>query len=171
MIKCEYKGGLFILNHRDFQSLNSKNFGKKEGKLYTLDIYEAVYLCEKEKIQILKLNKEICFDEISKMKKFNFLNYIIYKDLKSKGYNVKSGIKYGSTFRVYNKGVKEEKEHSLWLVEPIFDNEKLKMKDMAGKNRIAHSTNKVTLFAIVDSENSVTYIEANWKKMWFKPKA
>ena len=56
MITCEYKGGLFILSHRDFQSLNSKNFGKKEGKLYTLDIYEAVYLCEKEKIQFFKLH-------------------------------------------------------------------------------------------------------------------
>lgn len=165
MITCDYKGGLFILNHRDFQSLNSKNYGKKEGKIYTLDIYEAVYLCEKNKLKIIKNKKEFCFDEISSMKKFNFINYIIYKDLKFKGYNVKSGIKYGSTFRVYNKGVKEEKEHSLWLVEPIKDNELLKMKDMAGKNRIAHSTNKNILFAIVDSENSVTYIETNWKKM------
>lgn len=165
MITCEYKGGLFILNHRDFQSLNSKNFGKKEGKIYTLDIYETMYLCEKEKLQIIKGNKIITFDEISNMKKFNYTNYIIYKDLKSKGYNVKTGIKYGSVFRVYDKGVKEGKEHSLWLVEPIKDNELLKMKDMAGKNRIAHSTNKKTLFAIVDTENCVTYIEANWKKM------
>lgn len=165
MINCEYKGGLFLLNHRDFQSLNSKNFGKKEGKLYTLDIYEAMYLCEKEKIEITKNSKILNFDEISKIKKFSFLNYIIYKDLKSKGYNVKTGMKYGSTFRLYNKGVKEGKEHSLWLVEPIKDSELLKMKDMASKNRIAHSTNKTTLFAIVDGENSVTYIEANWKKM------
>lgn len=165
MIKCEYKGGFFILNHRDFQSLNSKNYGKKEGKIYTLDIYEATYLCEKEKISIIKNNKEINFEDMSSMKKFNYTNYIIYKDLRSKGYNVKSGIKYGSTFRVYNKGVKEGKEHSLWLVEPIKSSELLKMKDLSGKNRIAHSTNKLILFAIVDSENSVNYIETNWKKM------
>lgn len=165
MIKCEYKSGLFILNHRDFQSLNSKNFGKKEDNIYTLDIYEAMFLCEKKKIEIIKNNAKLEFNDILNMKKFNFLNYLIYKDLKSKGYNVKTGIKYGATFRVYNKGVKMGKEHSLWLVEPIKDNELLKMKDMAGKNRIAHSTNKKILFAIVDNENCITYIEANWKKM------
>ena len=165
MIICEYKAGIFLLNHKDFQSLNSKNFGSREGKIYTLDMYEATYLCEKNKIEIIKNKKNICFDEISAMKKFNFLNYIVYQDLKSKGYNVKSGIKYGSTFRVYNKGIREDKEHSLWLVEPIQDKEIIKMKDISGKTRIAHSTNKKILFAIVDSENSVTYIESNWKKM------
>ncbi len=165
MINCEYKKGFFILNHRDFQSLNSKKFGKKEGKIYTLDIYEATYLCEKEKIKIIKNNKEFTFNEISKMKKFDFINYLTYKDLKTKGYNVKSGVKYGSTFRVYNKGIKEENEHSLWLVEPIKDSTLLKMKEFSGKNRIAHSTNKKILFAIVDNENSLTYIETNWKKM------
>ena len=39
--------------------------------------------------------------------------FIVYKDLREKGYHIKSGLKYGVEFRVYEKGVRREKGHRL----------------------------------------------------------
>jgi tRNA splicing endonuclease len=38
-------------------------------------------------------------------------------------------------------------------------------QDFASKNRIAHSTKKRLLIAVVDEENDVSYFEINWMKM------
>jgi tRNA-intron lyase len=76
---------------------------------------------------------------------------------------VKSGLKYGFRFRVYDKGIREGDDHSLWLVEPVLEVDSFKVKDIAGKNRIAHSTKKKVLFGIVDNEGAVTYLETSWR--------
>jgi len=165
-MKIEYRNKKFnIENKSEFQKLNSKGFGIDENKKYFLNIYETLFLVEKNKIKVFEKNKEIDFNKILKNSKIDFKEYLIYKDLKIKGYNILSGSKFGFTFRIYDKGIKVGEDHSLWLVEPINDNEKIKFKEILGKNRIAHSTNKKLIYAIIDIDNSITYIENSWKRM------
>lgn len=89
--------------------------------------------------------------------------YAAYKDLRTKGYVVKAGAKYGADFRVYDKGVKpsrkEEREHAKFLVWVLGENETLEMKTLVGINRVAHSVRKVLVIAIVDRELDVTYVQ------------
>ena len=168
IIKVKLYSGMFLIAERDFQSLNSKGFGvSKKKDLFELDVFEVLFLLDKKKIEVIKkYNKEkLSFDDIMRTKKVNRTSYIVYKDLRSRGYVVKSGLKYGFVFRMYDKGIKAGEDHSLWLVEPILESEKLNIRSISGKNRVAHSTRKKMLFAIVDSDSDVTYLENSWKRM------
>lgn len=151
------KDSFYIENEPEAQRLFSKGFGKKNE----LTVFEALYLLEKEKIEIYNSKKILSFKSLMRKKLVKKEDYIVFKDLRNRGYRIETGLKYGFTFRVYEKVHK----HAVWLVEPILEKETFKIKDFAGKNRIANSTKKKMLFAIVDSDKDVTYLEINWKKM------
>jgi len=165
MIKVNFQNKVFRVNEKDIHFLNSNGFGFKKNNYFYLNIYEVLFLFEKKKIVVIFQNKELNFVDILKLTKIDLKDYFVYKDLKIKGYIVDSGSKYGFTFRIYDKGIKIGQDHSLWLVEPVLDREKIQFKEILGKNRISHSANKKLIFAIVDSENSITYIENTWKRL------
>ncbi|MDA3856352.1 MAG: tRNA-intron lyase [Candidatus Woesearchaeota archaeon] len=157
-------GSFFVFDESRTQSLFSKGFGSKNGIVLELSSYEVLYLLEKEKIEVFSVGKVLGKDKILSRKE-SMINYYVFKDLRSRGYNVKSGLKYGFVFRVYDKGKKVGEDHAIWLIEPISESERFKISDLTGKNRVAHSTKKILLFAIVDDEGKVTYIETAWKRI------
>ena len=158
---------MFIIQEESsYQKLFSKGFGSKTGEYFLLNAYEAMYLLETGKIKIRNSRKEVLTEEYFIEKKVIDYNlYIVFRDLRSKGYIVKSGIKYGFIFRVYDKGVKLGQEHSKYLVEVYKENESMKIRDFSAKSRVSHSTRKNILFAVIDCENSITYFETNWKRI------
>jgi len=133
---------------------------------YTLS--EGLFLVQNGKMEIYQNNKILDSDEI--MKKFTKIDkkfpvkYGVFKDLRIKGYVVKTALKFGAEFRVYEKGKKAGAEHSKWIVFTDQENNKTTWHEFAAKNRVAHSTNKNVLLAIVDEENQITYYEIKWTK-------
>ena len=178
MIEIELVGDLFVVDEKSSQSLLSKGFGNKEKNLYQLEPCEVLYLIEKKKARVTEIDdnrftsrfrksrsKNLSFNQVLKRKNVSIRDYVVYKDLKTKGYQVKSGLKYGFRFRIYDKGIKKGEDHSLWLVEPVMETDTSKISDLAGKNRIAHTTRKKMLLAIVDNEDNVTYLQTSWKRL------
>lgn len=163
--KIFYDNGRFVLDKSEYDSLFSKGFGFEDRGKFFLDSFEVLYLLEAGKIEVFKNNKKVDFDMLFKFLKMNVFEYNVFKDLVLKGYNVKSGAKFGCNFRIYDKSFNEKERHSIWLVDVVLDKNNIKFKDLLGKNRVAHSTKKKMLFAIVDSDNSITYIENSWKKI------
>lgn len=153
----------FYSNKSEARDLASSSFfGElKEGKIH-YNIYEVLYLLEKKKAFILdNKNKPISINKISS--KTNKNTYLVFKDLRNKGYILKEGLKFGADFRVYEKGNKPGKQHAKYLLYLSKNKEKLDMKDFCAKARVAHSTNKTLLFAVIDSEQDISYYEVNWK--------
>jgi tRNA-intron endonuclease len=99
------------------------------------------------------------------IKKADQDSYIIFRDLKGKGHIIKEGLKFGADFRVYEKNEKPGKNHAKYLIYALNGNKKIDLKIFSSKARIAHSTNKILLLAIVDSEEDVTYYETSWKNI------
>ncbi len=160
------KNNNFIINEKSFQKLTSKGFGYKINNKFYLDLYEVQYLLEKNKIELIDTkNNKLESKDIMKSPKFNLDEFIVYSDLKKKGYNVKTGFKYGVSFRIYDKGIKPGEDHSLWLIEVINEKDKIKIKELISKNRISHSANKKLILAIIDFESNITYIENSWKRL------
>ena len=144
-----------------------QRFGEKyEDKIfYTL--VEALYLVNAKKLEICNhLGKKI--NEADLMKKFFRIDkrfkvkYFVFKDLREKGYIVKPALKFGAEFRVYEKGKKIGKHHARWILFPVSENQTMTWHDFSAKNRVAHSTKKKLLIAIVDGENDVSYYEVGW---------
>lgn len=140
---------------------------KEEEIIYSL--VEAMYLLEKKKINITddkgkKVNIE-SFNKKARKIEPNFgVRYSVFKDLRNRGYIVKTALKFGADFRVYDRGVKPGDDHAKWIVYPVHETEVMSMYEFSAKNRVAHSTRKNLLLAVVDAETDVTYYTVTWIK-------
>lgn len=147
---------------------NQSRFGSilEDGKVQ-LSLLEALYLMDKSKILIKDYRKKkVSFDDfIKKTKKVepNFwIRYCVFKDIRDRGYIIKTALKFGADFRVYDRGVKPGEDHARWIVYPVHEGSALTWYDFAAKNRVAHSTKKRLMIGIVDNEGDVTYYEIKW---------
>lgn len=142
----------------------TKNIGEyKQGKvIYSL--YETLYLIENNKAELIKNNKKISISQSAKLflkNKEDYNRYLVYRDLRKKGYIPKTGLKFGADFRVYEKN----KPHATYLTFITIESSKISLKDFISKNRIAHSTGKKLLIVVIDSQEDITYYEIDWLKI------
>lgn len=154
-------------NSKDaFTLYDQSNFGESvKGKIF-YSAAEAFFLFENGKANVYlgkkKLNHDSFMAEIVKKEPNFFTRYAVYSDLRSKGYIVKSALKFGADFRVYDKGVRPGENHAKWIVYPVYETSSMTWHEFSAKNRVAHSTSKNLLIAIVDDEGDVTYYEVRW---------
>ena len=132
-----------------------------------LSLHEALFLLEKGRIEIFDQRKKLLdfTDYLKKAKKVepNFwIRYAVFKDMRNRGYIVKTALKFGADFRVYDRGVKPGEDHARWVVYPVHEGSTLTWYEFAAKNRVAHSTKKRLMLAVVDDESDVTYWEVKW---------
>lgn len=169
MIKGSIIGESVVSNSKEAKDLYSRTrIGEIARGEVSYSMVEALYLLENDKIAVQKKKKKLKFSELMKMvcektKNF-FAKYSVYSDLRKRGYIVKTALKFGADFRVYEKGVKPGEDHALWIVYPVHETDALTWHDFSAKNRVAHSTHKKLLIGIVDEEGDVTYYESEWKK-------
>lgn len=131
-----------------------------------LSLIEAAYLYDAGKIELVSGKKKYDFDKFikkaSKVEKQFFTRFCVFKDLRDRGYLVKTALKFGADFRVYDKGIKPGQDHAKWVVFPVSESEQFTWYDFSAKNRVAHSTKKRLMIGIVDDEGDVTYYEIKW---------
>ncbi len=132
-----------------------------------LSLYEALYLLENDKIEIFNAEgKPMTFNDlISEARKIyeDFdLVYSVYKDLRGKGYIVRPGMKFGTTFAVYEYG--PGIDHAPFLVEIMKKDSKLKTTDIVGAGRLTHTVRKKLLLAVVNDDKTVNYYMFRWVK-------
>jgi tRNA-intron endonuclease len=146
---------------------NQSRYGSIEkGKVY-LSLIEGLYLLDKGKIDIFDKRKhKLTFEEfLQKAQKIepNFwIRFCVYKDIRNRGYIIKTALKFGADFRVYERGIKPGEDHAKWVVFPVHEGSTLTWYEFSSKNRVAHSTKKRLLVACVDEEHDVTYWEIKW---------
>ena len=127
---------------------------------------EALFLVEKGKMEVFHKNKRISTKEL--LRKANIadkritIKYPVFRDLRNRGYVVKTALKFGADFRVYEKGASPGKKHAKWIVFTDHESKRLTWHEFSAKNRVAHSTKKNLLLAILDDEGDVSYYECTW---------
>ena len=168
-IKAVFTGETINSSSIEAKNLYGKSrFGEIVNKKVIYTLVEALYLLEKKKIQISHKGKKLSFsqliDKLKKLDKKILTNYIVFKDLRNKGYIIKTALKFGAEFRVYDKGAKPGKAHAKWILYPVQETDEFTWHDFAGKNRVAHSTRKNLLIAIVDQEQDISYYEISWTR-------
>lgn len=156
-------------NSQDAFTLYRKSgFGEPIGEKVQYSMTEALFLAEKGRIKIFFKTKELNFSEL--MKKANSsdkrigVKYPVFKNLRERGYVVKTALKFGADFRVYEHGFQPGEKHAKWIVFADHESEKFTWHEFSAKNRVAHSTKKNLLLAILDEEGDVSYYEVKWLK-------
>jgi tRNA-intron endonuclease len=150
-------------------SLHKKShFGEPKNNKIQYSLSEAIFLLEKDKIEIFSRNKKISKkDFIEKCRRIDKkiqIKYPVFKDLRERGYVIKTALKFGADFRVYEKGAHPGKKHAKWIVFCEHESKRLTWHEFSAKNRVAHSTKKNLLLAIVDEEGDISYYEVKWIK-------
>lgn len=138
--------------------LYNKGFGKLLEDKLELSFLEGLYLIERGSLKILDIGKEVTKEDILEKadEEEFFLRYRVYRDLRERGYIVKTGFKFGAHFRVYERG-NSLKEHSKYLVHAIPENRTIAFPEVARAIRLAQGVKKIMIFAAVDDEGDVTY--------------
>lgn len=166
-MNSELTGNLVIVRDNKGMKLHQKSYyGNLIREGLQLSLVEALYLAEKGKIAIFKNEKEVSLDEMFQIiiKEDLLANYLVFSDLRNRGYIVKTGFKYGSEFRLYERGKSPGDGHSDYLVKVYTENYKIKSSDFSSYVRVAHGVNKKLLFAVIDEENDITYYNVEWTR-------
>ena len=131
-----------------------------------LSIIEAFYLLKNNMITIFnpQTNKFLTSDEFYEIGKnihHKFEEkFVIYQDLREKGYIPRPGLKFGADFVVYKRG--PGLEHSPFIVHVLPHDAKISAIDMVRAGRLATSVRKKFVIA---NPLTITYYFFEW----FKP--
>src|SRR3989344_1143427 len=119
MIKGYIVGDKVVSTSQEAFSWHEKSrWGEKKSGRIEYSGVESLFLVEEKKMQIFTGKKEIDFDlllkKIKKKDKKIESKLSVFSDLRKKGYIVKSALKFGAEFRVYDKGDRPEENHARW---------------------------------------------------------
>ncbi len=87
--------------------------------------------------------------------------YIIYMDLRKRGYIVRPGYGEGIDFRVYKRGADFEKDSAKYLIYPVFEGYPIDLKDLDKMSRVAMSSRKDLIIAATDRLSKPIYYSVN----------
>ncbi|MEW5760400.1 MAG: tRNA-intron lyase [Candidatus Thermoplasmatota archaeon] len=130
------------------------------GGMLKLELEEAIYLFETERLIIERKGKRIGQDELFKMsEEENFdIKYIVFKDMRERGYIVKS-MKKPFHYIVYPRGGVPKKSDWQYFLCVFHENSVFKTKEILSSIEFAERANKQILFGLVDDEGDITYYD------------
>ncbi|MCQ6962156.1 tRNA-intron lyase [Methanolobus chelungpuianus] len=139
---------------------NTGYYGRPKGDTLELTLIEAAYLLYKKKLDI-ELNGRILgfeefFTEASKMQQYFELKYIVYKDLRERGFYVQPSV---TDFRVYPRGGHPGKTPARSFVYVRSERIPMPLPDLFTSLNAADNVHKQMVLAIVDEESDLTYYE------------
>ncbi len=139
-------------------------YGSLKDGVVTLSIVEGLYLHEIGAMDVFEEGRRVSSEELFKRGKMSDPNfdrrYEVYRDLKMRNFVVKTGLKFGSDFRLYER-VESVKDlpHSKYLV-TIVDDRKMPVFEIVKAVRLAQNVRKKQLFVYKEgNDNKYVMIE------------
>jgi len=154
------KNQTIILEPNTQQDLERKGYGEMEGNKLLLKPFESLYLLYTGRLALFKGKKNIDFDsflQICKKQHGDILTkFLVYRDLRNKGYTVKDGFGFGSDFRVYGKGDFGEKG-AKFLVFGLNEGKQEKMGKLQKKVEEITKMGKEPIIAVIQRQGEIIY--------------
>ena len=145
-------------------TLGHGGYGEQEDAILVLKSFESLYLLYLEKLVLTKGRKRIGFDEFMRMCQKNdpgiLTKFLIYRDLRNRGYVVKEGFGFGSDFRVYERGQFGAKG-AKFLVFGLAEGQQEKMGSLQKKIEQITRMGKEPIIAVIERRGEVIYYKIN----------
>jgi len=144
------------------ENLSSRGYGKKSDGKLVLAPYEALYLLDKGVIEVLKekSEEELSFQDLlqhfRRVDKNVWVKFLIYRDLRNRGYVVREGFGFGLDFRLYDRG-DYGKESAKNIVFGILEGKPVSIKELSEVLRKAQNLKKKLILAVVNRRGEVVY--------------
>jgi len=130
-----------------------------------LSLIEAAYLVERNKIKVIKDNKELSLGELlttssKTIERFEAL-YRVYVDLKERGFVVRRGLKFGCDYLIYRYG--PGVDHAPFGALIYSTGDRVDPIEFVRAGRLLHSVKKKLVVA-VHGGKKIDYYVFNWWK-------
>jgi tRNA-intron endonuclease, archaea type len=144
--------------------LEQKGYGEIENKKLFLQEFETLYLLYTKKLILKKGKKYFDFDSFMNLcQKTNseiLTKFLIYRDLRNRGYVVKDGFGFGSDFRVYERGHFGEKG-AKFLIFGLNEGQQEKMGTLQKKIQEITQMGKEPIIAVIERRGEIIYYKIN----------
>jgi tRNA-intron endonuclease len=132
------------------------------GGVLKLDLMEATYLLESARVEVMHGSEKLTSGELlrlaHKTSKGFEVRYLVYRELRQRGYIVKMG-QPPLDFRVFPRGGSPNKTPSKWWVAAISERSTFDLSALLESLDRTMDVRKKLLLAVVDEESDVTYYE------------
>lgn len=154
---------VIVPSQEDAEFLLESGYGlqNEENKGSTLVSYEALYLLFDKRIRVID-EQNFNLDFQSLLKRFlkddvdSWTKYLVYRDLRSRGYVVRDGYGHGINFRVYGRG-EYGKKAARYIVFTVCEGKPIPITEIKKVLQIAESSKKNLILAVVDRRGEVVY--------------
>jgi len=138
---------------------------EESNEILILEPIEVLLLIERHRLLLWEendknkeqLNFQIALQYLAQFDERLWQKYIIYMDLRKRGYLVRTGYGDGIDFRVYKRGADFEKDAAKFLIYPVFEGDPIELKDLDKISRVAMSSRKELIVATVDRLSKAIY--------------
>ena len=153
--------GVKVRDQKEIGALTSRGFGTVEKKVLLLAPYEVLYLIGRGLLEVKdSKRKKIPFDEL--LQRYESVNsnawsqYLVYRDLRSRGYVAREGYGEGVDFRVYERG-EYSKDAAKYLVVSVQESKPVGVSDLVNAVRQSQRSKKELVLAVMNRRGEIVY--------------
>jgi tRNA-intron endonuclease len=161
-VDAEFKDGKVLVSDPGrFGELEESGYGVREGKALVLKEYEALYLLYSKKLNLADgTGKPIGFEAFAEKTQLkardSWTKFIIYRDLRSRGYVVKEGFGFGTDLRVYERG-DYPKKAAKYVVFALDEGIERRVEHLQESVREMAKMGKEAIIAVIERRGEVIY--------------
>ena len=153
--------GVNVCEKQSIDELSSRGYGVADGKKLLLAFYEALYLLSKKMLDVKdKDGEEAGFQKLLQCNQRENENawarYLVYRDLRSRGYVVREGFGSKVDFRVYDRG-DYSKDTAKYLVVSVQECRPISMRDLTKSLTASLSLKKELVLAVINRRGEIVY--------------
>ena len=144
------------------EEFSLRGYGVTEDDKLRLTFYEALFLLGKGAIEIKdeETKKKMVFQELLKrfrsVDKDAWVRYLIYRDLRSRGYVAREGFGLGIDFRLYERG-DYGRETAKHLIFGIQEGQPVSVEKLARTQRYVQNLKKNLILAVINRRGEIVY--------------
>jgi len=158
------EGRVNIFDNDSINFLHERGYGEldKERQILILEPYEVLYLTLDKKMTVTDLNTGHPLEISELLERFRTENqeiwsrYLVYRDLRDRGYVVREGFEFGIDFRVYDRG-QYGKKAAKYIVLGMNEGTPVAIKEIVQRLSQVKSLKKDMILAVIDRRGEVVY--------------
>lgn len=170
-------GEVKVLSKEDADMLLQNGYGSlQKDKSAALSRCEALYLVAERRIKVLEEAEGVEVPFQSLLDRFRvkdpevWTRYLIFRDLRGRGYVVKDGIGLGIDFRVYERGQYHVKA-AKYVVFAVSEGSPIPASRLGEILRLVHGMKRELIVAVMDRRGEVVYYALSWLNLDLRSKS
>ena len=156
------ENNVVVASSESVEELASRGYGTPQDSNLILSFYEALFLVSKGIITVEdeKTGKPLTFELLLKFYRSvdpnAWVKYLIYRDLRSRGYVTREGFGLGIDFRIYERG-EYGKATAKYLIFGIQEGQPVSVEGIARTLKYTHSLKKQLVLAVLNRRGEIVY--------------